>query len=102
MIHDVQLVPVIVLVFLVLFLYRMEKLAAQILNALHGVPSVYISPEDFSRLVEKEESPTVYYFQDSTEHYYYYATIKQDRVYAKSKSKLHFSEKCDVILQPME
>lgn len=57
-----------------------------------------IAPDDFLRLIEKEDDPIVYYFVIPVlGFHHYYATIKRDRICTRSRMPLDFSTKCDLI-----
>ena len=56
-----------------------------------------VSPEDFQRLLDKEESPTVFYTKVPFNGSYYVATVGQDEICTKSKFELDFPAKCDLI-----
>ncbi len=43
-----------------------------------------VSTEDFQRLLDKEESPIVFYTKVAFSGYYYFVTVKQDRICTKS------------------
>ncbi len=70
---------------------------ARNLSVTMGLNVTPISTEDFQRLLEKEESPTVFYTKIPFGGYYYFATVGQDRICTRSKQELGFPAKCDLI-----
>ncbi len=71
--------------------------AAKNMSVMMTMQKMSISPEDFRRLLDKEETPIVYYTKVAFGGYYYFATVQQDRICTKSKTELEFAVNCDLV-----
>lgn len=96
-----QIVPIVFAVIFVVFFvftFACAFMTTRSLGVSMAMRTKTVAPADFLELITLEERPIVYHLKTTFGNQnHYFATVKQDRVYARSKTPLNFPEHSRIV-----